>query len=101
MGVVRIVSQPNYANSQPMAQVRAALSLTAEHTNHAFWPDDVSLLHDGSIDWGHMVGHRQITDAYLLALAVKNGGRVVTFDTHLPISAVPGATPDRVAVVRL
>lgn len=101
MGVIRILSQPNYTNSQPMSQVRAALSLTAEHTNHAFWPDDLSLLKDGSIDWGHLVGHRQITDAYLLALAVTNGGRVATFDAHFPIKAVPNAQPDSVAVVRV
>jgi predicted nucleic acid-binding protein len=33
-----------------------------------------------------------LTDVYLLALAVKQGGKLVTFDRGIPIGAVPGAT---------
>lgn len=29
-------------------------------------------------------GHQQITDAYLLSLAIQNGGRLVTLDAGLP-----------------
>ena len=38
-----------------------------------------------------MTGHRQVTDLYLLALAVRNGGRFVTFDSRITLDAVPGA----------
>ena len=32
------------------------------------------------IAWAHVVGHRQVTDAYLLALAKTHGGKLATFD---------------------
>lgn len=38
-----------------------------------------------------MHSHSQLTDLYLLALAVKYGGRLVTFDQRIPLSAVQGA----------
>ena len=47
---------------------------------HAFWPADVSL---SDLDPAHVaavVGHRQVTDAYLLALARRRDGVLVTFD---------------------
>lgn len=47
---------------------------------HRFWPDDVAY-HD--IDLDGVVGHRQVTDAYLAALARERGGRVATFDRGL------------------
>ena len=33
-----------------------------------------------------------MTDAYLLALAVRRQGRLVTLDRAVPLAAVPGAT---------
>ena len=35
-------------------------------------------------------GHRQVTDVYLLGLAVTHGGRLVTFDQSIPISISQG-----------
>ena len=40
-----------------------------------------------------MQGHNQITDLYLLALAVRHGGRFVTFDQAISLRSVRGATP--------
>ncbi len=42
-----------------------------------FWPDAVSYR---DADLAHVVGHRQVTDAYLIALARVNGGLLATFD---------------------
>ena len=39
----------------------------------------------------HLLGHNQLTDAYLLALAVKHGGSLATFDQTVVLSAVHGA----------
>jgi predicted nucleic acid-binding protein len=53
------------------------------------------LARDESVfDGGHILGPNQITDVYLLALAVRNGGRLVTFNRGLPLKAVRGAGPD-------
>ena len=68
-------------------RLRAA---TADRT-HQFWPDSESLLDEGLIDATRVHGPRQLTDVYLLALAVRNGGRLVTFDASIAIGAVKGA----------
>jgi predicted nucleic acid-binding protein len=60
--------------------------------SHQFWPDRVSLLDKPLFDWSQLLNSRQITDAYLLALAIKHGGRFVTFDHAIPLRAVTGAT---------
>ena len=45
------------------------------------------------IDDDKLLSPNQLTDAYLLALAVKNKGRLITLDKRIPLNAVPGATP--------
>ncbi len=50
---------------------------------HQFWSDDVS---PGEVDaraFERLVGHRQVTDAHLLTLARKRGGRLATLDRGL------------------
>ncbi|MGA7410715.1 MAG: PIN domain-containing protein [Bryobacteraceae bacterium] len=47
---------------------------------HEFWPDDVSYL---DMSTTGIVGHRQVTDAYLVLLAMKHGGLVATMDQAL------------------
>ena len=46
-----------------------------------------------------VVSARQLTDDYLLLLAVKRGGRLVTFDTAITVAAVAGATPQHVVTL--
>jgi toxin-antitoxin system PIN domain toxin len=93
-GVVRILSAPAYSATHRATpgQVAQGLRALAEGVDHAFWPDDVSLLDEAAIDFTRLHGHRQITDAYLLALAVKHGGVLVSFDAAVPLSAVRDAT---------
>lgn len=90
-GFVRVVSQPRYPSPVPVAAAidRLARATRAEH--HAFWPCDVSLLDAGRLDRARLHGPRQVTDAYLLALAVAHGGRLVTFDGAIPLAAVASA----------
>jgi predicted nucleic acid-binding protein len=79
-----------------------ALDLLEEEivgTDHAFWPDDISLLDARRIDRARILGPKQLTDVYLLALAVKNAGRLVTFDRGIPVGAVRGATKRNVIVI--
>ena len=52
------------------------------------------LLKKSLIHWERMLGHRQITDSYLLALAVVYGGRFVSFDQRIRVDLVPDASPD-------
>jgi uncharacterized protein len=93
-GVVRILSAPAYSATHRTTpgQVAEGLRAIADAVDHAFWPDDVSVLDEQAIDFTRLHGHRQITDAYLLALAVKHGGALATFDAAVPLSAVRGAS---------
>jgi predicted nucleic acid-binding protein len=51
----------------------------------------VSLLDGRTVHPERLHGPRQVTDAYLLALAVSYGGRFVTLDQSVPLKAVQGA----------
>ena len=86
-GVLRIMSQPNYAHPWQIDVVAEALVEMTETERHEFWPD-ASLLTPGVIDWSQVASAKQITDLYLLALAAQNNGRLVTFDERMAKDAV-------------
>ncbi len=98
-GCVRIMSQPSYPNRLPTAAVVERLAAAADHPLHAFWADDCSFLDRRHVLPDRVHGPKQVTDIYLLALAVKNQGRFATFDDGIPLSAVPGATKRNLAVI--
>jgi hypothetical protein len=93
-GVIRILSAPAYSATHRLSpeQVADGLKALRDGLDHAFWPDAVTLLDDTLFDFSRLHGHRQITDAYLLALAVRHGGQLASFDQGVPLSAVRGAT---------
>lgn len=97
-GCIRIMSQPGYPNSVPPAAIAERLGEATATEHHAFWPDAVSLL-DGRTEWSAVLGSRQVTDAYLLSLAVGQGGRFVTFDRAVPLKAVRGARAQHLVVI--
>lgn len=59
---------------------RAVLQQLVAHPRHRFWPD---VLPYADITWRGVMGQRQVTDAYLAALARHVRGRLVTFDRGL------------------
>jgi len=98
-GCIRIMSQPSYPGALPAAEVAARLADAARDPSHRFWPDDISLLDEGVVDWTKVLGHRQVTDSYLLALAVRHGGRFATFDARISGRAVGGAKGEHLVAV--
>jgi toxin-antitoxin system PIN domain toxin len=56
------------------------LAALVHHEGHEFWPDDVAY---SSAMLRGVVGHRQVTDAYLAALARHRRGRLATLDAGL------------------
>ena len=84
---------PGYPNALPVRPVMERLREATRSSHHEFWPDDVSLLDPRVADASRIHGPRQLTDLYLLALAVGHNGRFVTFDTSVALSAVKGAEP--------
>lgn len=98
-GFVRICTQKSYQNAIPLPEALAVMQRLAARPDHEFWPDDVSILDSDLIDRTRLLGPRQITDIYLLALAVKHGGRLVTLDTGIAVQAVKGAKKEHLVVV--
>jgi toxin-antitoxin system PIN domain toxin len=92
-GFVRVISQPRYPSPVSPTEAIDLLDQACTEPHQVFWPCDTSLLDARSIDRTHVHGPRQVTDAYLLALATHHGGRFVTFDRSVPVSAVHAATP--------
>jgi toxin-antitoxin system PIN domain toxin len=90
-GCVRIMSHPGYPNTRTVTEVAERLRGATVHPAHDFWPDDQSILDGSLIDVTRVHGPRQLTDTYLLALAVKRDGCLVTFDGAIPVNAVYGA----------
>lgn len=98
-GFVRIISQPRYPSPISPSEAIDLLGRAASAGHHEFWPCDVTVLDAAIVDGSRLHGPRQVTDAYLLALAVAHGGRLVTFDQSLPLSSVRGATAEHITVL--
>jgi predicted nucleic acid-binding protein len=62
---------------QPAVTAWAILAGTAEHPQHEFWPDGLPYT---DVPVQGIIGHRQVTDAYLAHLARARGARLATFD---------------------
>ena len=87
-GCVRIMSHPGYPNPLRVAAIMERLGQAIATAHHQFWPDDVSLLDSLVADRTRIHGPRQVTDLYLLALAVHRRGCFVSFDSWIPLSAI-------------
>lgn len=97
-GFVRVLTNPRSAVDGRMATIVKSLRTFCASGHHAFWPDDLSL-RDEMFDLSYAPGHRQLTDVYLLGLAVRNDGRLATFDQGIPLKAIKGAKPETLAVI--
>jgi toxin-antitoxin system PIN domain toxin len=94
-GFIRILSHPNYSKTvqlSPGELVRRLLKFTSSH-NHEFIHDDVRLLDGGKVDATLILGSKQITDIYLLALAADHQMKLATFDTGIQLAAARNALP--------
>jgi toxin-antitoxin system PIN domain toxin len=98
-GCIRVMSNPGYPNPLPAQAVIEHLAVACHQDIHGFWPDEISLLDSAVVDSTRIHGPRQLTDIYLLALAVKREGRLVTFDTHIPLAAVRKATTQNLLIL--
>jgi hypothetical protein len=98
-GFARIISQSRYPNPIPPVHALDLLSRATRTEHHEFWACTVSILDPTAIDRSRVHGAKQITDAYLLALAVAHHGRFVTFDRGVPLGAVPGAAHEHLTVL--
>lgn len=81
LAFVRLSSNPAYTPA-PATPIQAAelLRKLAGHAAHHYWKS-LPELHPAML--AHVLGHQQVQDAYLVRLAGRHGGRLVTFDRRL------------------
>lgn len=79
-GFIRISMNPLIVTEQiSLNSAMAMLETYRTRYKHVFWPDSISVSEALSMV-KTLSGHRQITDAYLLSLAITNGGKLVSFN---------------------
>ncbi len=99
-GCVRVLANPAYgAVGATPAELADRLRRFTHSGGHEFWPADISLLDETLFDLSRTGGHRQLTDIYLLGLAHRRGGSLVTFDRTIARQAVRGASAATLAVI--
>jgi toxin-antitoxin system PIN domain toxin len=91
-GFVRIVSNPAFSSrSVSVQQAIDGLVDSLRDDAHRFWPDSISLPDAIEILRKPISGHQQVTDAYLVALAIRNKGKLVTLDREIQQWAPAGS----------
>lgn len=90
IGYVRVVTNPASGPiMRTFLQAAAILKDLAQRPGYRYWPIDESWVALTSTFRSRIFGHQQITDAYLLGLAIKEDGVLVTFDRGLKYLAGP------------
>ena len=98
-GCVRILSLPRYPNSLRIEEAMDRLRSAVSTTHHQFIADDISLLDNAFVDGSSLLGPGQVTDVYLLALAVAHGARFVTLDRSVSVAAVREAGEESLVTI--
>jgi toxin-antitoxin system PIN domain toxin len=100
-GAVRILSNPNYSKKRRFspAEILNLLRAFALQSNHEFWPEDISLRDEKIFSQENLLSSALLTDVYLLGLAAKNDGRLITFDQNISLKAVLIAKPQNLSVL--
>jgi toxin-antitoxin system PIN domain toxin len=84
-GFVRISASARFrSNPVSIKEALKVLSTFAEMPGHAFWPLEIGIRDATAPFVDKLFGPLQLTDAYLLGLAIANGGTLVTRDRAIP-----------------
>lgn len=88
-GFIRIVGHPQYPEGPGTADAaRRLLNALRAQPGHQFWPDSVSLC--DTTRFRTLPAAKDLTDFYLLALAVEHEARFATLDRRFDPAPVPG-----------
>ena len=90
--LVRVLSNPAFSpRALTPTDALQVLSRNVELPGHEFWADSIDLGQALGRMPAPLTGHQQITDAYLVALAMHNRGKLATLDRGITRFAPPGA----------
>ncbi|HEY6348758.1 MAG TPA: TA system VapC family ribonuclease toxin [Candidatus Angelobacter sp.] len=97
---VRILSNPAFSpDALTVKETIAIVDANLNHPTHQFWPDDIRFMEAIAPFRERIVGHKQVTDAYLLGLAMHRKGKLVTIDRALPALLMGDKPADSYVVV--
>jgi hypothetical protein len=87
-GFVQLTTNPAFRpGPRTLKQAIAILQALKGHPDHLYWGIDESWVTLTVPFADRIFGHQQVTDAYLLGLAIKEDGVLVTFDRGLKYMA--------------
>jgi toxin-antitoxin system PIN domain toxin len=99
-GMLRILSRPSPVEPfVPLPDLVGLFKRFCENSSHQFWADDIAFSDPRLFQVSSICGHQQLTDVYLLGLAVRHSGKFVTLDAAVPLAAVKGARPENLVVL--
>ena len=95
---MRILSNPAFdPNALPLGAAMELLERNRKHPKHVFWPMDIGFNDAVGKFRRQLVGHQQVTDAYLLGIALHKGGGLATLDKSL-VNLLPEDSPERARI---
>ena len=81
---VRIITNPAFSrDAVTLLEAVKLLGANLNHASHRFWADEISFVQATQPFARRLAGHQQITDAYLLGLAMHKRGMLATMDRAL------------------
>lgn len=87
-GFLRVTTNPMFRPiPRTLEQATAVLQVLKGHSDFGFWEIRESWVTLTASFGARLTGHQQITDAYLLGLAIKEDGVLVTFDKGIKYMA--------------
>lgn len=96
---VRIVSNPAFSRDVAnLEDAFKALEQNSRNPLHQFWPDEIGLLEAVQPMRKRMTGHQQVSDAYLIGLAIHRKGKLITLDRSMA-TLLPSSERDRVVTL--
>ncbi len=99
-GLIHVLSNPGYPGRHTTTHDAGdRLSTFCRGSEHVFWEDSVSVRDEKRFRIKHIQGYRQLTDVYLLGLAVEHDGWLATFDRGIPVASVTGAKSSHLRVI--
>ena len=95
-GCIRIMSNPGYSSriSISVSDVADKLREVTSTSYHTFIPDNINPLDSSNIKWANIQKSKDITDVYLLALAVHNDYQFATLDRKVRKEALRNFSDD-------
>ncbi len=97
-GSLRILTKLYASTNLRLPDIAKILQELCDSEHHHLLPDGVSILSAGRYNFS-AITPKTITDVYLLDIARLDGGRLVTFDAHIPWQAVSGATRENLEIL--